>query len=149
MTLVSAWDQEPSLNGEARDGYWSEYDAMKQSDPSICMGPRTLDEARDSYWSEYDAMKQSDLVSAWDQEPSLNGEARDSYWSEYDETMKQSDLVSAWDQEPSLNGEARDGYWSEYDVMKQSDPSICMGPRTLLEWRVVIDLNMMQWNRVT
>ena len=128
MTLVSAWDQEPSLNGESRDGYWSEYDAMKQSD----------------------------LVSAWDQEPSLNGEARDGYWSEYD-AMKQSDLVSAWDQEPSLNGEARDGYWSEYDVMKQSDPSICMGPRTLLEWRglwwldamkqsdlvMVIDLNMM------
>ena len=80
-------------------------------------------------------MKQSDLVSAWDQEPSLNGEARDGYWSEYD-AMKQSDLVSAWDQEPSLNGEARDGYWSEYDAMKQSDPSICMGPRTLLEWRV-------------
>ena len=42
-------------------------------------------------------------------------------------------LVSALDQEPSLNGEARDGYWSEYDVMKQSDPSICMGSRTLLE----------------
>ena len=58
------------------------------------------------------------LVSAWDQEPSLNGEARDGYWSEYD-AMKQSELISAWDQESSLNGEACDGYWMSNIFMKQ------------------------------
>ena len=39
----------------------SEHDALKQSDPSICMGPRTLleyGEARDGYWTSNKFMKQ-------------------------------------------------------------------------------------------
>ena len=47
------------------DGYLcltpSEYDAMKQSDPSVCMGSRTLleyGENRDGYWTSNKFMKQ-------------------------------------------------------------------------------------------
>ena len=51
------------------DGYLyltpSEYDAMKQNGPNICMGPRTLleyGEARDGYWTSNKFKKQMGIA---------------------------------------------------------------------------------------